>query len=633
MRIDLTAFLNDVQKDPAKALKFGLSDIASSYVRKNYSDSGHSSVNMAATTFGKSKPDSRDIAEQVDQTVPSNSEFAPSYDGSGDKAQSDGNVDTIQAASGGGVGPLQGQDWENYKNKLGQRESGNNYSSVNTIGFCGRWQMGSPALQDLGYVNKGVSTRALRNPSSWTGKDGISSRDAFLQNTKVQDNCILKFTQANYKSLLRLKVIDKGTPKDQVAGFLAAAHLKGPGGARDFKNGKDNKDAYGSATSEYYNMFASGGLNNVSGVTAAHSTGTPTEQSVNSSVQPDAASFSFPSSPAAPKYPYNKITEYEAGHFKEYDSTPGFERIQERHKTGTGYEVMPDGSERVIVVGTRYTAIMGSDHIMINGQCQIVVNGDCGLRVNGNMNHSVSNDYNLHVGGNMNVTVGGNSYRSVGLGDATNVSGDQAISVTGFHSLGVSGDSTIQAASVNVIGHDGNVNVGATKDINVVTEANFNLGASGNVALAAKGNFSSSSDAKMDVLGKGATTVASTGGKTIVSGSSETTVFSSGAVKIQGSEINATPKVDRAEWADTGGVVQIAAALGGGPPPPPSPQGSSGSGSSSGDRSENVKNTDKSKIDKAIENFNPFDASKTQGHSGGMNGELHGYDKGFQYEA
>lgn len=631
MRIDLDAFLRTNKQDSGETPKFGLLDKAVDYARKNYSESGHSSVNMAATTFGKSKPDVRDVAEQIDKTVPSSLEFAPAFDGSGDKAQEDGKIETIEA--GDGVGPLQGQDWENYRNKLGQRESGNDYSKVNSIGFCGRWQMGAAALQDLGYVKSGWGTRSLINKEAWTGKDGINSRDAFLGNTKVQDSAFRKYTQANYKGLLRLKVIDKGTPKDQVAGFLAAAHLKGTGGARDFKNGKDNSDAYGTSTSEYYRMFADGALSDQTGVGAARSTGSPQEMLVNSKVQPDAAAFSFPSSPAAPKYPYNTIREYEAGHFKEYDSTPGFERIQERHKTGTGYEVLPDGSERVIVVGTRYTAIMGSDHILINGQCQIIVNGDCGLRVNGNMNHSVSNDYNLHVGGNMNVTVGGNSYKNTNGGEALVVQGDLATTVQGFLNVSADGDALVQGASVNLAARDGNFNLAASKDINIATPSNVLLTASGNVSMASKGNFAASSEGTMNVLGEGATTVASTGAKTTITGSSETVVHSGGSVKLHGSAVNATPKVDRAQWADTGGIVQVASALGGGPPPPPSPQGSSGAGSSAADQKENTKNTDKKKIDKAMETFNPFDASKTQGHGGGTSGELHGYDKGFQYEA
>lgn len=627
MKINLTEYLRSLEKLPKKAPE----DRATTYTRENYSQSGHSSVNMGVTTFGKSKPSTTDAAEAVDQLIPSNLEFAPSYDGSGDKAQEDQKIETIQDT--GGVGPLQGQDWENYKNKLGQRESGNDYSAVNTIGYCGRWQMGSPALQDLGYVKKGWSTRNLRNKSAWTGKDGITSRDSFLGNTKVQDQAFLRYTRMNYKSLLRLKVITISTPKDQVAGFLAAAHLKGPGGARKFKNGQDNRDAYGSSTSEYYGMFASGGLNNVSGVTQAFSSEiTPDQETVMSSVQPDAASFVLPSSPAAPKYPYRKITEYESGHFKEYDSTPGVERIQERHKTGTGYETLPDGSQRVIVVGTRYTAVMGSDHIMINGQCQIIVNGDCGLRVNGNMNHSVSNDYNLHIGGDMNVTVGGNSYRSVSGGDAQMIQGDSAVSIQGFHTLGVDGDSLLQAASVNILATDGNMNAAATKDVNLITEANVSINASGNIGLASKGNFAASSEGKMAVLGEGETMVASTGGKATLTGSSETVVHSGGAVKLHGSQVNATPKVDRAEWADTGGVVQIASALGGGPPPPPAPQGSSGSGSAGADRKENTKNTEKDRIDKAIETFEPFDGSKTQGYGGGSSGSLNGYSGGFKYE-
>ena len=45
----------------------------------------------------------------------------------------------------------------------------------------------------------------------------------------------------------------------------------------------------------------------------------------------------------APKYPYNNVMETESGHVKEYDDTPGHERITERHKSGTNYEITPNG--------------------------------------------------------------------------------------------------------------------------------------------------------------------------------------------------------------------------------------------------------------------------------------------------
>ena len=43
---------------------------------------------------------------------------------------------------------------ERYYNAIGQREFGNNYKSVNSVGYIGKYQMGEPAVIDAGYYKK-----------------------------------------------------------------------------------------------------------------------------------------------------------------------------------------------------------------------------------------------------------------------------------------------------------------------------------------------------------------------------------------------------------------------------------------------------------------------------------------------
>ena len=49
-----------------------------------------------------------------------------------------------------------------------------------------------------------------------------------------------------------------------------------------------------------------------------------------------------PTSGYQPVYPYNNVMETESGHVKEYDDTPSYERIHERHKSGTNYEIIAE---------------------------------------------------------------------------------------------------------------------------------------------------------------------------------------------------------------------------------------------------------------------------------------------------
>ena len=61
-----------------------------------------------------------------------------------------------------------------------------------------------------------------------------------------------------------------------------------------------------------------------------------------------------PPSTYAPVYPYNNVYETESGHIKEYDDTPGVERITERHKSGTRYEIDPNGTKNETIVRDNY---------------------------------------------------------------------------------------------------------------------------------------------------------------------------------------------------------------------------------------------------------------------------------------
>ena len=59
----------------------------------------------------------------------------------------------------------------------------------------------------------------------------------------------------------------------------------------------------------------------------------------------DGTAFSEPTIPYDATYPYNHVYESEGGHIREMDDTPDAERIHERHSSGSGYEIHPDGSK------------------------------------------------------------------------------------------------------------------------------------------------------------------------------------------------------------------------------------------------------------------------------------------------
>jgi hypothetical protein len=97
-----------------------------------------------------------------------------------------------------------------------------------------------------------------------------------------------------------------------------------------------------------------------------------------------------PPSTYAPVYPYNNVYETESGHVKEYDDTPGVERITERHKSGTRYEIDPNGTKNETIVRDNYKLVAGHDTLEVYGNVKIVVSGDVDIAVAGSLTASVT---------------------------------------------------------------------------------------------------------------------------------------------------------------------------------------------------------------------------------------------------
>ena len=117
-------------------------------------------------------------------------------------------------------------------------------------------------------------------------------------------------------------------------------------------------------------------------------------------------------------YPFNQVMETESGHLTEFDDTPGKERIHIAHRTGTFFEIYPDGSKVEKIVKNNYQIIMSDDNIYVMGKCNITVQGDAEIYV--------QKDVNLKVDGKITGTI----IDSVNLTSPTfNLVGD--VNVTG----------------------------------------------------------------------------------------------------------------------------------------------------------------------------------------------------------
>lgn len=161
------------------------------------------------------------------------------------------NIKSLNSQGGVSSDPKQ-----SLKDALGKRESNNNYAAVNQFGYMGKYQMGAAMLTDLGYVKKGTTNKQLNDPSVYTGKDGIVSKEAFLSNSTIQEKAMDAELAMNEKRLRNMGVIDANSSQQEISGYLSVSHLLGSGGAKKLKNGSNGKDGNGVSGQHYYDLGA-----------------------------------------------------------------------------------------------------------------------------------------------------------------------------------------------------------------------------------------------------------------------------------------------------------------------------------------------------------------------------------------
>ena len=117
----------------------------------------------------------------------------------------------------------------------------------------------------------------------------------------------------------------------------------------------------------------------------------------------DGTNFSEPTTPYDAQYPHNHVYESEGGHIMEIDDTPGKERIHERHASGSGYEIGPDGTKVTRVKGDNYDLVTGDNFAHIKGNSSTTTDG--GIRVFVNADATSGSNYTIEVGNNSNVNI------------------------------------------------------------------------------------------------------------------------------------------------------------------------------------------------------------------------------------
>ena len=168
-------------------------------------------------------------------------------------------------------------------------------------------------------------------------------------------------------------------------------------------------------------------------------------------------------------YPYNKTEQTESGHVFEVDDTKGAERIHQQHRSGTFYEIHPDGSrvEKVmadnfhITQQNEYKLNLGNYEVTIKKNKGERVEGDIFVHINGERSLKIDSNSHVEILGNDTYTTAGNREQTIGTDSTKNykketVRGDRTEVVEKDHTETVKGN---RSETVNV---DHSESVGGT---------------------------------------------------------------------------------------------------------------------------------------------------------------------------
>ena len=137
--------------------------------------------------------------------------------------------------------PYLGKSFVGFKEALAFKESGGDYSSVNTYGYLGKYQFGAETLKMIGIHNP---TKFLKNPRL--------QEKAFIANS-ARNKWILRRDIKNFvgKRINGIIITESG--------IIAAAHLAGPGSVKKYLRsyGLVNfADGYGTTVHNYMKRFS-----------------------------------------------------------------------------------------------------------------------------------------------------------------------------------------------------------------------------------------------------------------------------------------------------------------------------------------------------------------------------------------
>lgn len=204
----------------------------------------------------------------------------------------------------------------------------------------------------------------------------------------------------------------------------------------------------------------------------------------------DLGSWDQPEATYGAQYPFNKVFETESGHIQEFDDTPGYERINTYHRSGTFSEIDPTGTQVNYIVGDSFVLMEKNGCVHVSGELNITVDGNANIYSRTDANIQVEQNATIKVGNNADIGVATDLTLAVGGDMKVKVAGDYSIQAANIYtkSDGVSDIQSIGALSIK----------GATTNIESEGEANYLSGGTTNMDYA-QGQFGNGASGANDV--------------------------------------------------------------------------------------------------------------------------------------
>ena len=287
-------------------------------------------------------------------------------------------------------------------------------------------------------------------------------------------------------------VASKNTPRSKTLGFTAVEYPRGEYMGESDINYAGRESKY--KTSDAYQNRELGVI------TTSVETASPAKIT---SVSPDKADSYYEDKPWAimpplgddrtdgehvPEYPYNKVNQSEGGHVTEVDDTPGFERTNHLHSSGTFEEIYANGTRSVRVVAEDYEVVFSNKNIHIKGNCNMTVDGDLRHLVYGNYHLEVEKDMTMNIKGSLQQKIGGNHESEIVRGRSVNVGTDDSLTVMNNSTTNIIADELITVGGNSTKTVTGDCGLTVLTNLNIFNKEKYSHTSLNDYALAVNAN-------------------------------------------------------------------------------------------------------------------------------------------------